>query len=559
MKNLKVVTLLLSLFFVFSVNGQKTDDEKIPYAPRQNRRPDYWHADKYRYTLKELKNNFSEYILHISACQNAKVEDVNNKGKWNSTLKSIERHPTPDWFEDAKFGMFIDWGLWSVAGWAPKREDGKAMYPDWYEQRLDTDSTFVKYHEKNWGKDFKRDDFIPLFTARNYKPEKLAKIARKAGMRYIVPFCKHHGGFCLWPSSFTQRDAGDMGPERDLIRPLVESCKKEGLKFGFYFSLEEWEYPLIDDENNMIIRKWGGKTEPYSKELEKKTSGKIAVNNFARDYLVPQATEFIDRYDPDILWYDGDWSTPVKELQSYEIAAYFYNNAEGRKEVAVNDRLGLSFDDPFYESLSGPAKDKEKKWHRFVSGDFFTSEYHSHQDENKLRHSWEECRGISQSFGYNWQDTEENVISSEEFIEMFVDIVAHGGNLLLIVNLDEHGALPKIQEKRLRDIGKWLEVNGDGIYGTRPYSAISEGDIWYTCSKDRQKVYAITMKWPGKELRLRSVTPRQGSEIYLLGNKADLKWYYNESEGVTVIQIPENLQKEAARPCKYAFTFKITI
>lgn len=149
------------------------------------------------------------------------------------------------------------------------------MYPDWYEYRMYTDSVFIKYHEKNWGKDFERDDFIPLFTAKHYEPDKLIKIAKEAGMKYIVPFCKHHGGFCLWPSSFTKRNALDMGTEKDLIKPLVEGCKKAGLKFGFYFSLDEWEYPVIDDNGNLANRKWGNIIEPYSKDLEKSHQEKL--------------------------------------------------------------------------------------------------------------------------------------------------------------------------------------------------------------------------------------------------------------------------------------------
>ena len=242
------------------------------------------------------------------------------------------------------------------------------MYPDWYEFRLDTDSSFIKYHEKNWGKDFGRDDFIPLFTAGKYDPGKLAAIAADAGMKYIVPFCKHHSGFCLWPSGFTQRDAGDMGPKKDLIGPIVESCKERGLKFGFYFSLEEWEYPLINENGDLVNRLWGGEIVPYSKELEKKSSGKIAVKNFHDDYILQQATEFIDKYNPDILWYDGEWSTSVYDLRSYDISAYFYNKAQGRKEVAVNDRYGV---------------ENDGKWLRFRRGDFFTSEYHDHTDNEK--------------------------------------------------------------------------------------------------------------------------------------------------------------------------------
>jgi len=553
----KIIIGLLVLLFPTYGCGSKTQDDGLPSVPVENKRPVDFKSTSYKYSLEELKNNFSEDMMQLAARQYEKVEDVNNKGKWKPTLESFDNHQTPEWFNDAKFGMFIDWGLWSVAGWAPKKENG-AMYPDWYEFRLDTDSLFMKYHAKTWGNDFKRDDFIPLFTADRYQPQKLVEIAKEAGIKYIVPFCKHHGGFCLWPSSYTQRDVGDMGPQKDLIKPLVESCQKEGLKFGFYFSVEEWEYPLINDEGNLINRLWAGKTEPYSNELEKKSSGKIAVRNYAEDYLVPQATEFIDNYDPDILWFDGDWSTSVYDLHTYDIVAYLYNKAQGKKEVAVNDRLGLE-SGPYYDALPGPPKDKERKWLRFVSGDLFTSEYKDHSYDEPHRRTMEECRGISQSFGYNWQDTDENVISSKAFIEMFIDIVAHGGNLLLIVNLDGQGALPEIQETRLRDIGKWLKVNGEGIYGTRAYSNSSEGDVRFTRSKNSQIVYAITTIWPGEKLELKSVIPKNGSDIYLLGSEEPFKWSYDETTRLTTILIPDNLQKEFNRPCKYAYTIRIEI
>jgi alpha-L-fucosidase len=547
MRKYKIGTFIFVIWFL-ACTSLKAQHESVPLAPEQYRRPENYKPESFQYPLNEIKERFSEEMMKKSAAVYERVQEVNKQGKWKPTPKSIDLHKAPEWFNDAKFGMFIDWGLWSIAGWAPKKEKG-AMYPDWYERRMSEvgimgdDSTFIKYHEKNWGKDFKRDDFIPLFQARDYHPEKLIRIAKEAGMKYIVPFSKHHSGFCLWPSSFTHRDTGDMGPEKDLVKPFVEHCRKEGLKFGFYFSLEEWEYPVIGDNNQLQIREWGGKIKPYSTELEKKASGKIAVKNYATDYLVPQAVEFIDRYDPDILWYDGGWSTSVYELRSYEIAAYFYNQAEERKEVAVNDRYGLETDG---------------KELRFRRGDFFNQEYGDRKDEVKqTERVWEEDRGISQSFGFNWQDTEDNIPGTGEFIEIFVDIVSRGGNLLLIVNLDGQGALPVVQEKRLKDIGKWLSVNGEGIFGTRKYSIPSEGTIHYTRSKDNQNVYAITNGWPGKCLELKSVIPGKGSEIYLLGVKKPLKWSYDKLKGITTIEIPDRLQNEAKRPCKFAYTFRI--
>jgi alpha-L-fucosidase len=259
-------------------------NDTIPLTPEQYRRPVDFKPFRYKYSLTDLKNNFSDEMMLRSAKQYEIVTDVNKKGKWKPTPESIDSHETPEWFKDAKFGMFIDWGLWSVAGWAPKRKKG-AMYPDWYENRMYNDSVNLKYHEKNWGKDFERDDFIPLFTAKEYNPEMLTKLAVEAGMKYVIPFSKHHSGFCLWESSYTQRNAVNMGPKRDLIKPLVDQCRQRGLKFGFYFSVEDWEYPIINNYGVLVDRLWGGKIVPYSISMENKSSGEVAVKNFSKDYL----------------------------------------------------------------------------------------------------------------------------------------------------------------------------------------------------------------------------------------------------------------------------------
>ena len=539
---MRIKAIIVFLFILFAIPGcrQVANNDGIPLAPVQNRRPDNFHPFRYKYSLKELQANFSNDIMKSAAKQYDKVKEINNKGKWKPTPESIDSHQAPEWFKDAKFGMFIDWGPWAVAGWAPKKKEGP-MYPDRYESRIFTDSSFMKYHVKNWGKDFNIDDFIPMFTADNYQPRELVEMAKATGMKYVVPFCKHHLGFCMWPSSFTQRNAEDMGPKKDLIGPLVEACQKEGLKFGFYFSVAEDYYPIIDSTGNLQTHIWGGPTKPYSPDIEKKSSGKIAVRDFATDYIVPTATEFIDKYDPDILWYDGEWLTNAEELHTYDIAAYFYNKTEGRKDVAVNDRYGL----------------QDGKRLRSKRGDFFTSEYNDMGEKPKQSHAWEECKGISQSFGYNWEDTDENVISSKEFIDMFVDIVAQGGNLLLIVNLDGKGTLPEIQKKRLKDIGKWLKVNGEGIYSTRPFTFPSQGTVSFTRTKEHRYIYAILKEWPGKVLNLKGIKADKESKIEMLGYGNTLEWV-NTEDGVSV-KFPENLQKDNNRPCEYAWILKIKL
>ena len=173
MKKKILIGLLFSVLAI-SVFGQAKVD-RIPLAPKQNRKPENYQPQKFKNSLDELKNNFSEKIMQLAEKQYQIVTEVNARGKWKPTPESIDTHMAPEWFEDAKFGMFIDWGLWSVAGYAPKKEKG-AMYPDWYELRLDTDSAFIKYHQMNWGKDFRRDDYIPLFTASQYNPKNWQKL-----------------------------------------------------------------------------------------------------------------------------------------------------------------------------------------------------------------------------------------------------------------------------------------------------------------------------------------------------------------------------------------------
>jgi alpha-L-fucosidase len=570
MKKIFLYLILSGMTFTGYAQQTGAQDEEVPLAPKEYRRPEGYDPvpHRYKYSLKDMQEKFSEPTMALAAKEYQRMLEGFENGKWKPTGESIDQHSTPEWFSDIKFGMLIDWGLWSIGGYATKMEH-EAMYPDWYEYRMVDDDrpyksnhiSMIPYHHKNWGADIERGDFIPLFTGKGYNPDKLTKLAIEAGMKYIIPFCKHMSGFCIWPSSYTHMDVGDrLG--KDFIKPLVDNCRKNGLKFGFYYGTQEWEYPIIGDDGELLCRTWfrgnttTGKYEPSElsgssskktvsiKDWENVIPGKIPVKDFLKEYLIPQAIEFIDRYDPDIVWYDGEWTDPVEKLGSYEISAYFYNQAEGRKEVAVNDRYGQV----------------NHKGLRKKRGDIYTSEYGYTgkgivTPRPWMEHAWEENRSISQSFGFNWQDTEANVLSSKGLVDMFVNIVAAGGNLLLIVNLDGKGALPAMQEARLKDMGKWMKVNSEAIYYTRSYSPIAENNVRYTRSKDNKTVYAIALEWPGKQLELKSVEPAKDSKIYMLGYKKPLEWKYEN--GTTTIFIPEKLQNESNRPCKYAYTFRI--
>ena len=263
-------------------------------------------------------------------------------------------------------------------------------------------------------------------------------------------------------------------------------------------------------------------------------TGKKPVRDFIGDYIIPQADEFIDMYDPELLWFDGDWTTSISDLRSPEIVSHFYNKAQDRKEVAVNDRMGDGT--------------------RFNLGDFYTSEYGSNLSlGSRFLHKWEECRGISQSFGYNWQDTAENVITLPSLIDNLVKIVSEGGNLLLIVNLDGTGAMPEYFHDRLQEIGAWLKTNGAAIYATRPWLVPGQGDkIRFTRSKDVRLIYVIYTGWPEGSIAVDDLVLDPASRVRLLAANQTVPWRqvlhengYNrkyDRGGRVVIDVPDALR-----------------
>ena len=514
---------------------QKVSAE-IPAAPEGYRRPKGWKPVLYPRDLKTLAQE--ESAGHIARAKElmGRVDKVNREGKWHADGKSIDAHRCPEWFVDAKIGIFIDWGPWSMASWCPYVK-GARLYPDWYELRCHNDKTHVAYHERNWGKDFKRDHFLGLFKAEKFDAPALMRTFRECGAKYVIPFLKHHGGYCLWDSSFTFRDSMDQGPHRDLAKEMAESCRAEGLKFGFYDSQAgEWEYPILQPDGSLKMYVESNPVlKPYTPDMEWKASGKVAVRDFVREYIVPQAVEFIDKYDPDIFWGDYDWTTDAAANGSYDIAAYLYNHAEGRKEVAINDRLGR----PAEGEVDGYPNAKRHNWLRTVRGDFHTDEWGDTSDsiDPAKWHPWESCSGISKAYGNHWMETADMVMGEREFICHFADIVARGGNLLLLVNLDPQGAMVEHQKMRLLQIGRWLDRNGEAIYGTRICAPYSTESVAYTRSKDGKTVYAI-VKTPKREVELQCALA-QGCRIEALGSAQELR--QRRSENSVLVEVPSGL------------------
>jgi len=423
---------------------------------------------------------------------------------YEPTWESLDSRPCPEWFDEAKFGIFIHWGLYSVPAWA-----AKGQYAEWYWNHMkNKDGETWKFHVENYGADFKYQDFVAGFKAELFDPAQWAELFAKAGARYIVPTSKHHDGFCLWPSPYSWNwNSVDVGPHRDLLGDLTEAVRAQGLKMGFYFSLYEWYHPLYVTDPSL----------------------------FSAKHMIPQLKEVISSYEPAILFTDGEWDHPHEVWNSREFLAWLFNEASCREEIVINDRWG--------------------KGTRSEHGGYYTTEY-GHVDGSKELaedHKWEECRGIGASFGYNRNEEVSDYMTAEGLIHLLIELVSKGGNLLLNVGPTGDGRIPVIMQQRLLEMGEWLDVNGEAIYGTKTWDKTSDGDlVRYTCKQDA--VYAICLDWPGGELVLDVPKPAEGAAVTMLGVDALLQWNY--SDGKLRVSVPSLSVKEM--PCRHAYVFKMT-
>ncbi len=438
--------------------------------------------------------------------------------QYKATWESIDSRPVPEWFEDAKFGIFIHWGLYSVPSYSPTARDGVSVYQryaEWYWRRWKEKSEiqhfFTDFHNRTYGPNFKYQDFVQYFKAEMFNPADWAEIFRKAGAKYIVLTSKHHEGFTLWPSKYSWNwNAVEVGPHRDLLGDLTKAVKEKGLKMGYYYSLLEWYHPL------------------YKKET---------INEYVDQHMIPQMKELVTNYKPDIFWTDGEWDYPSEVLKSTQFLQWLFNESPVKETVAINDRWG--------------------KETRSKHGGYFTTEYDLVHDGDatvmKFERPWEECRGMAGSFGYNRNELLEDYSTSEELVHILINKVARGGNLLLNIGPTADGRIPEIMQQRLLDIGKWLNVNGEAIYGTRKWDGapqVTSSTTTYFTRKGND-LYLIITRWQDKPVTITGTDNPSGIEM--LGYKGKIK--YTFSGGKLTITLP--VITPASMPCSYAWVFKI--
>ena len=434
--------------------------------------------------------------------------------KYQPTLESLHQHPVPAWFDDAKLGIFIHWGLPSVPAWAPLSGELTQVaaemgwdalfvnnpYVEWYLNSLRIKgSPPHRHHLATYGPNFTYDDFIPLFNQaiQRWEPEAWASFFQEVGARYVVLVSKHHDGFLLWPSRHPHPRKGHYHASRDIVGELGQAVRARGLRMGYYYSGGlDWSFNPRPITN---------RDEVYSTIVQ---SPEFIA------YVDAHWRELIDRYETAILWNDIGYPQRAPVL---ELFAHFYNRTP---DGVINDRFGQ------VRSASHTPEEGTLENPRGPHYDFTTPEYSSYDEIKPFK--WESTRGIGFSFAYNQLEGPDSYMTAAQCIRLFVDIVSKNGNLLLNVGPMPDGSIPELQKQCLTGLGAWLRRNGEAIYGTRAWQvaqaqAEDGTEIRYT-QKDGA-LYAILMETLRERVvAIPGLAAVPHAQVHLLDGNVALDW-----------------------------------
>ena len=477
------------------------------------------------------------------------VDSVGHQGPFRPDWESLQKYEAPEWYKDAKFGIFIHWGLYSVP----------AFGNEWYPRNMYREgSDEYKHHIATYGPQdkFGYKDFIPMFKAEHYDPAAWAKLFKEAGAKYVVPVAEHHDGFAMYDSGLSDWTAAKMGPHRDVIGDLAKAVRAEGLHFGASSHRVEHNFflgvgrAIRSDINDPQYAAFYG---PAHNWLESKQGTPVSndytyVSSAWTDDWLARSTEIVEKYHPDIMYFDWWIGQPSVRPNLTRFAAFYYNAS-----LKYGDHVGVI---------------NYKDWALEEHSAVLDLERGQLGDIRPLY--WQTDTSISNK---SWGNIKDDTFKSPEFvIDQLVDIVSKNGNLLLNIGPRSDGTIPDEVQQVLRDVGSWLSVNGDAIYGTRPWKVYGEGPTKvaagsfhdtdtakYTSEDFRfttkgKNLYAIELGWPDSgETVIQSlgtvVGGRPIESVALLGSDAKLQ-AQQKADGLH-IQLP------AQPPGKYAYVFRV--
>ena len=350
------------------------------------------------------------------------TESYGQQKELDDSWETLRARPYPQWFKDAKLGIFIHWGVYSVPSYG-----GPESYAEWYLRGLQAGAQErIDFMKKYWGEDFEYEDFAPLWKAELFDAREWAEIFERAGAKYIILVSKHHDGFALWPSEQAPGwNSVDVGPKRNIVAEVAEAVRERDIRFGLYYSLPEWNHPL---------HQWY--IDPHDQ-----------IHTYVEQHMIPQFKDVVGTYKPDLLFTDGEWFNDAEDWHARQLIAWYFDLVGD--DAIVNDRWG-------HGSNIG----------------YITPEYSSGGIQTDR--PWAEVRGIGRSFGLNRNEKLEAYKTPAELIRLFVRTVAWGGGLTINVGPYADGKIPLIQQERIEKLGEWIRTNEEAIYAATTWKRPGE-------------------------------------------------------------------------------------
>jgi len=457
-------------------------------------------------------------------------------GPFKPEWESLKAHKDPEWFRDAKFGIYTHWGPVTV-GCEDAPKGG-----EWYGMEMyQTNKPIFAYHKQTFGDQLTvgYKDVIPKFTATKFDPEKWADLFLRAGAKFAGPVAVHHDNFAMWDSEVTPWNSMKMGPHRDITGELAKAYKARGMKFlptfhhGFAWRYYEpsFRFDAADGKNFRLYTEPHGPKDPPSKQFQ--------------DQWLAMVMEVVRKYEPDMIWFDFELNKVITPEYQKKMFAEYYNWAAATgKESAVAHKF------------------------RDIHKNTGILDFERGREDRLVPYPWLTDTALGPWFNRNL----DKYRTTENLVHVLADIVSKNGCMLLNVGPHADGSIPERAEKMLTEIGDWLKVNGDAIYCTRPWTIYGEGptrdvkgggfsekgdknftaqDIRFTQSKDGATLYAITLGIPTEPVQIKSLAGAKVTGMTLLGSNETLRWKQAD-DGLII-------QPVAKWPSQYAVSFKIQL